>query len=256
MPFAAALRESLRVRGRQVPIEFTRGDSLEHVLERHLLAVEEMEEGEIITSILLLSEDGRTLTHGAGPSLPRDYRHAIDGSEIGPRAGSCGAAAYFNRPVYVTDIASDVLWADYRHFALPYGLKSCWSTPIRDSDGAVIGTFAIYHRTVSAPTVDEIEAIGLIADHVADAILFARGARHGSKPRLRLVCDNDALPEWQARLMKRVARLEAIAEDLDGYAQTAVSEEDKAALQLVAEDSRGLIRAIRKQIEQGAQLAH
>jgi hypothetical protein len=256
MRFAAGLHESLRIRGAQVPLEFTRGDALEHVVERHLLAVEEMEEGEIITSVLLLSADGRRLFHCAGPRLPPDYRRAIDGSDIGPRAGSCGTAAYFNRPVYVTDIATDLLWVEYRHLALPHGLKSCWSTPIRDSAGAVIGTFAIYRRTVSAPTVQEIEAIGMIADHVADAIMFARGADLAKRPRLTLVCDNDSMPDWQLRLMRRVERLEAIATGLDSYAQSAASEENKAALQLVAEDSRRLIRTIRERMEQGAELAH
>ena len=149
MPFAAGLRESLQVRGTQVPDEFTRGDTLEHVLNRHLLTVERMSDRELLTSILLVSCDG-TLSHGAAPKLPRAYREAIDGTKIGPCAGSCGTAAYFGRPVYVADIASDPLWDDYRHHALPHGLRSCWSTPIRDSNGSLIGTFAIYRRTASS----------------------------------------------------------------------------------------------------------
>ena len=100
-----------------------RGDSLEDVLNRHLLTVEKMSDIEIMTSILLLSPDGKRLTHGAAPSLPGPYVEAIDGSEIGPVAGSCGTAAYLGRPVYVTDIATDPLWAAYRDLALPHGRK-------------------------------------------------------------------------------------------------------------------------------------
>jgi len=174
MPFAAALRESLEIRGSLLPVEFTRGDSLEHVLDRHLLAVEQNFDGELVTSILLLSDDGKRLSHGAGPHLPMSYREAIDGSEIGPCAGSCGTAAYLGRPVYVTDIATDPLWADYRHLALPHGFRSCWSTPIRDEAGSVIGTFATYHRTPGGPSSDEIEAIALITDRVAQAIAWSR----------------------------------------------------------------------------------
>src|SRR4030095_13694974 len=132
MPFARGLRQSLEIRCRQVPSELTSGESLEQVLDRHLLAVEQMGHGDLLTSILLLSPDGTRLSHGAAPNLPRTYREAIDGSEIGPRAGSCGTAAFLGKPVYVTDIATDPLWADYRHHALPHGLRSCWSTPIRD----------------------------------------------------------------------------------------------------------------------------
>ena len=174
MPFAAGLQESLQNRGAEVPSELTRGDSLESVLNRHLLAVEENFEGHLITSILLLSEDGTRLFHGAGPTLPQTYREVIDGSEIGPYAGSCGTAAFLGRPVYVHDIETDPLWASYRELALGHGLRACWSTPIRSREGALLGTFAIYHLKSRTPTDGEIEAIAMITDLVADAIVRSR----------------------------------------------------------------------------------
>ena len=112
MSFAAGLRAMLDLRQRDVVSELRQGESLEAVLDRHLLTVERASDSEILTSILLLSPDGKRLTHGAAPSLPQSYRDAIDGSEIGPKAGSCGTAAYLGRPVYVTDIATDPLGED------------------------------------------------------------------------------------------------------------------------------------------------
>ena len=50
----------------------------------------------------------------------------------------------------VADIATDPLWDDYRDLAAAAGLAACWSVPILDSDGAVLGTFAIYHRQPDA----------------------------------------------------------------------------------------------------------
>lgn len=260
MPFAAGLRESLQVRSKQVPDEFTRGDTLELVLNRHLLTVEQMSDSELLTSILLLSPDG-TLSHGAAPNLPRDYCDAIDGLAIGPRAGSCGTAAYFGHPVYVTDIATDPLWADYRHHALPHGLRSCWSTPIRDTNGSVIATFAIYHRTATEPTPDEIDAIDMITELVAHAIMCARGAQdlgesrpwpRSTAPKLRLVGSSR---EWDTnghptdRLMRRVERLEVLADDLDRHAQTAEPEELQVKLRAAADDCRRLVSAIRQELE-------
>ena len=259
MPFAAGLRESLEIRDRQVPSEFTRGDSLEHVLNRHLLAVEQNFDGEVITSILLLSADGRRLAHGAGPNLPLSYREAIDGVEIGPCAGSCGTAAFFGRPVYVTDIASDPLWTDYRDVALPHGFRSCWSTPIRDGNGSVIATFATYHRTVGAPTAEEIDAIELITGLVAHAILWDRGGHRDlgaarRAPKLKVVGDGpvaDPVPGSMARLLRHVEKLEALVADLDRQAELADSESLKANFQAAAADSRRLISSIRHQIEHG-----
>ncbi len=88
----------------------------------------------------------------ACPSLGDDYANAIDGLSVGPRAGSCGTAAYRGEPVEVTDIATDPLWEDYRSLVLPLGLAACWSTPIRARDGEVIGTFAFYYRTPRGPS--------------------------------------------------------------------------------------------------------
>jgi len=257
MPFAAGLRESLEIRESQVPTEFTRGDSLEHVLSKHLLAVERNFDGDLLTSILILSPDGKRLSHGAAPNLPQSYRTAIDGSEIGPRAGSCGTAAFFGRPVYVTDIANDPLWADYRHLALPHDLRSCWSTPIRDSQGSVIGTFAIYHPTVTGPTRAEIEAIDMITGHVAHAIMWARGMQDlvnlQSEPkrpvhRLRLVADNVAMLEG-GQLTQNLVKLELLAGEMDREAAASMSEQAKAGLKAAAADTRALIEAIKRQIE-------
>src|SRR3982751_6485407 len=126
MAFALRLPELLRLRERVMPAEFAKGEPLESVLDRYLLVVESTAEADTVTSILLL--DGTILRHGAAPNLPRAYREAIDGSEIGPKAGSCGTAAFLGRPVYVSDIANDSLWEDYRELAFANGLRACWST--------------------------------------------------------------------------------------------------------------------------------
>ena len=126
-----------------------------------------------IASILLLDETGTRVKHGAAPGLPDAYNAAVDGQPIGPRAGSCGTAMYRGEPVFVADIDSDPLWQDYRELARAYGLGSCWSFPIRDEDGGVLGTFALYHR---APR--EIDDAGRElmkrAAHVAAIVLQRR----------------------------------------------------------------------------------
>ncbi|MBO9711066.1 MAG: GAF domain-containing protein [Caulobacter sp.] len=65
---------------------------------------------------------------------------------------SCGTAAYLGHAVYVTDIATNPLWADFRELAADHGLRACWSTPIERGPHQIIGTFAIYHHTPRGPT--------------------------------------------------------------------------------------------------------
>src|SRR6185369_1291729 len=96
----------------------------------------------------------------------REYLRAIDGASIGPCAGSCGTAAFRREAVFVADIASDPLWADYKHLALPHGLRACWSTPILDAQRNVLGTFAIYYRKQGLPEEHQLQLID-VATHTA-----------------------------------------------------------------------------------------
>jgi len=233
MSFAAGLRRALDLRQRDVDAELRRGDSLEDVLDRHLLVVENMSDREILTSVLLLSSDGKHLTHGAAPSLPKEYRDAINGSEIGPEAGSCGTAAYFGKPVYVTDIATDRLWEAYRDYALPHGLRSCWSTPIRNADSEVIGTFASYHRSLSVPTRDELNAVAMITDNVAQAITWARNSNAGMR-------ELDILPQQVAALRAIAAAIANQADSLDS--------EGREAVDAVVNDVRRLAEVVQRHL--------
>jgi PAS domain S-box-containing protein len=124
----------------------------------------------MLCSILLLETDGVTLRSGAAPSLPQEYSRAVDGVKIGPCAGSCGTAIYRKQPVVVSDIATDPLWADFRHLALPHGLRACWSTPIPAQDGSMLGTFAIYYREPRTPDAQHLQLIARATHLVALAI--------------------------------------------------------------------------------------
>src|SRR6185295_6793639 len=127
-----------------------RGGSLPAILEALCRLVEDLSPGSV-ASILLVDADARRLRHGAAPSLPRSYIDAIDGIAIGPAEGSCGTAAYRNEPVMVADVVDDPLWATWRDLALTHGLRACWSTPVRASDGRVLATVAVYSREPGRP---------------------------------------------------------------------------------------------------------
>jgi PAS domain S-box-containing protein len=130
-----------------------------------------------IASILLLDPDGMRVRHGSAPHLPTAYTRAIDGAPIGPHAGSCGTAAYEKRQVIVEDIETDPLWVDYRDLARAHGLRACWSTPIYDADGRVLGTFALYYREPRRPSAEERETIERATRMAGIAIHAPREAR-------------------------------------------------------------------------------
>ena len=142
---------------------------LAEILEDVVMAIQRLEPA-MTASILLLDDQGKHLHHGAAPDLPAEYCQLIDGSAIGPVAGSCGTAAYRKEQVIVTDIANDPLWADYKTLAENYHLAACWSQPIKDADGSVLGTFAMYYQQPRAPSPREIRLIEQAAALAANVI--------------------------------------------------------------------------------------
>ncbi|MDN3638647.1 EAL domain-containing protein [Simiduia curdlanivorans] len=133
-------------------------------LEALLLDIEALSP-EMHGSILLVDAGGNRLLHAAAPSLPTEYNAAVNGESIGPKAGSCGTAAYLRKQIIVEDIATDPLWDDYRELALKHNLRACWSTPIF-SKNQLLGTFALYFSTPRKPN-DKHRRVINMATHVA-----------------------------------------------------------------------------------------
>ena len=138
---------------------------LSDTLKSLVLLMEGQAEG-LRCSILLLHRDGKHVRHGAAPNLPQAYVKAVDGAPIGPRNGSCGTAMFTHKPVVVTDVMTDPLWADYRELAQICGLSACWSTPILSPQGEVLGSFAMYRKEKRGPRPEE-DRLTNIATHIA-----------------------------------------------------------------------------------------
>ncbi len=132
--------------------------SLDNILENIITSLE-VQNPQWVCSIVGLDKQGKHLMHSIGPSLPEFYIKAIDGLEIGPNVGSCGASTFTGMRTIVEDIQSHPNWAPYKQLADKAGLSACWSEPIKNSSGKVLGSLAIYLRTPTSPTDDDIEVI-------------------------------------------------------------------------------------------------
>lgn len=172
--------------------------TLAQTLEELVHMVESVSTTGVLGSILLLDTDGEHLRHGAGPSLPPAYNEAIDGIMAGPGVGSCGTAVHTKEPVYVSDIGSDPLWADFRELALSHGLRACWSIPIISGDAAVLGTFAMYHREPREPNPGDLELVDFVVRTAALVIERKRSEERlrDSEEQLRLATDAAEVGLW------------------------------------------------------------
>jgi len=170
---------------------------LADILTRIVLLMEAQADG-LRCSILLLSNDGKHVRHGAAPNLPEAYVKAVDGLPIGPRVGSCGTSMYLRKPVVVTDVLTDPLWSDYRGLAKSCGLRACWSTPIISSHGDVLGSFAMYRHEPRGPNAEETR-LTEAATRIA-SIAIERQQDHGMlrerEARISLAAESADLAFW------------------------------------------------------------
>lgn len=199
---------------------------LHEILKQLVLLIESQSPG-MLCSVLLLSDDGDHVRHGAAPSLPEDYVKAIDGAPLGPKQGSCGTAMYRGERVIVTDILKDPLWDDYRELAVASGLRACWSTPIMSGRGKVLGSFAMYYREPRTPTGEEA-GLTQVATRIAGLAIEHQAAREV----LQRTQAQLAQASHAATTNKAVA---SIAQQINQQLETIVQNAEKC-LELLNED--------------------
>jgi signal transduction histidine kinase/ActR/RegA family two-component response regulator len=160
-------------------------------------------------SILLLNNEKKRLYNCSSPSLPEEYLDYINGTKIGPSAGSCGTAVYEGQIIIVENIATDPLWAVAKDVALSHGLSSCWSCPVWGSGNHILGTFAVYYSSPKLPTLEEIEVIKSMA--------YLVGVSIENIENERIVLENQL--ELESRVEKRTEELNQAKIEAEGANQ-------------------------------------
>lgn len=152
------------------------GEEINAILEVILLHLER-KLPKTQASILLYDEEKNCLLTGAAPSLPSSMAQKIHGVEVGPMAGCCGAAAFHKTTVVVRDTFKDPLCLPFIGLVKEHKLKACWSMPILNMRGELLGTFTLYYKTTHQPTEKELILVKELADIVSLAIERDRSAR-------------------------------------------------------------------------------
>ena len=151
--------------GQQRALEMAvQAQPVQAILDRLTQSFEEQAGNRLWASLLLLDEQERVLRFGSHGSLPSAFSQAIDGLEIAPTGGSCGAAVHLGRPVIAECIASDAHWARYRAAAAEQGIAACWSVPIRSVSGVILGTLACYSQEPRRPDAFESNVLDLLVN--------------------------------------------------------------------------------------------
>lgn len=232
---AAVRRDNTLLRGQATVLELiAKGAPLDDVLAELIRYIEAQERG-VRCGLLVLAEDGHHFQRGSGPSLPEHYRSALKGAPITPPyVGPCGKAVHRNCVVAVPDIASDHRWSEqWRDLALSSGFAAVHSMPIRGSDGAVLGSLALYYDQPRDPSPADPELIDIAAHLAAIALERSRseaGVRHANEQTRDLL---DVLHQQSRMLIESQQKLAAelsVAERLQRISTALSSGQDVQAL--------------------------
>jgi PAS domain S-box-containing protein len=172
---------------------------LQEVVDTLLRGLEDLHPG-MIASVLLQKKDG-TVQHLSAPSLPDSFTFSLNGIRMGAGDGSCGAAMYWKKMVISESIETDPLFASYRSLASSFNIRSAWSVPIIDSEGTVMGSFAIYHSVNRKPSGSELNSIEraknllriLLENHISISRLQTANDRFDSVLR----ATHDLIWDWE-----------------------------------------------------------
>jgi PAS domain S-box-containing protein len=227
------------------------------ILENLCLKIEENSPG-VLCSILQLDQHSGTLHGGIGPSLPMTYLEAVNGIKIGPCAGSCGTAAYLQQLVVVTDIATDPLWADCKHVALPHGLRACWSMPILSRDGTTLGTFACYYGQPRTPDGYHLTLINR-ASHLAGIAIEYHRTRtelQAAEQRYRTLVERLPAITYIAEVgsLGRWHFVSPQIESMLGFSADEWLSDPAIWMQRIHEDDRQIALAAEKRVQETGQL--
>lgn len=138
--------------------------------------------------IMLVGEDGASLFPGSS-SLGL---FAAKATPAVHRSGPCADAVRYGRTAVAEDIATHADWQYGREEALNAGFRSCWSEPVFDVQGQVIGAFELYRSVSGAPTAEVRQEIRKACQLAAIAIGRHRlqQERDERERQFRAVSDN------------------------------------------------------------------
>lgn len=172
------------------------GASLHDALAEICRVAEERVPGARV-AVLLGSDDGTSLSVGAGPSLPNAFVEGLEGSPIGPEGGTMGQATFRGERIFVHDIATDPLFVRDVDLMTTHELQSCWAIPVRAAGtGPILGTVALYFEHPTDPQDDTAGILDFIVSLAAIAI-----ERKTFESRLSHQAHHDPLTSLPNRLL-------------------------------------------------------
>lgn len=144
--------------------------------------------------LLTLSDGASPLRIHASKGFSAASLELMD--NVAPGLGVCGAAVQSGQRVVVTDTETDPHFTEFLALSRAEGFRSVHSTPIRHSDGSVLGTLTVQLKEPRSPTEREIRLADLSAGLAAIFIDRAQAQTKAGmlERRLQVALDSSTVP--------------------------------------------------------------
>lgn len=178
-----------------------------------------------VATVMLLDQETGLLNVLVAPNVPQAGIDALNGLSPSAGGGSCGNSVMRNEPVFVQDTFTDPRWCDLRQLARDFDLCSCWSMPIREQSGSVIGSFALSSFEHRSPAEFHKRLLDVAASMVS--IVLAKQAQEqaleAQRQQLIIALEYDsltALPnqsKLKMKLRRYIGRQSLLLLNLDNF---------------------------------------
>jgi len=135
---------------RQLLEDVAGSTDVDDILMRIVRFVEQQSPG-VKAAIFRMEENGQSLVLAAAPSFSPELSNRFSRIPAGAADGCSSTAVYRREIVVVEDIEEDPLFAGHLDVARSFAIRACWSIPIIQREGSVLGTLTMYFSVPRRP---------------------------------------------------------------------------------------------------------
>jgi len=191
-----------------------RAKKLNEIFDNAIIKMESIIPG-MYCSVLLLSENGTTLTNFSGPSLSKAYQNAVNEIEISRDSQKGSSSVFSDTTTIISNIQKDPNWSGFQDVTKKEGFISCWSFPITSSEGNLLALFVVYFKKKIIPSkVDSAfltKIIGILSN------LIERRKKEDEITKLSLIAKNTNKAVFIADLNQQITWINPAFTNITGY---------------------------------------
>ena len=128
---------------------------LKQIIEKISLRIESKLNNGSFCSVMLMNAQSQKLKLLTAPSLDPHFFRQFENQEIDIDHWPCGYSAKSGELHVIEDIRNHLLLNSLPLYFSQFGLKSCWSMPIKNAFNKILGTVEIHHALPRVPSEEE-----------------------------------------------------------------------------------------------------